>query len=48
MADKFDKTKRSDIMAKVKGENTTPELVVRKLLFSMGFRYRLHGKVFCF
>jgi DNA mismatch endonuclease (patch repair protein) len=44
MADKFDKTKRSDIMTKVKGEDTTPELVVRKLLFSMGFRYRLHRK----
>jgi DNA mismatch endonuclease (patch repair protein) len=44
MADKFDKTKRSEIMTKVKGENTTPELVVRKLLFSMGFRYRLHRK----
>jgi DNA mismatch endonuclease (patch repair protein) len=42
MADKFDKTKRSDIMARVKSKNTTPELIVRKLLFSMGYRYRLH------
>jgi DNA mismatch endonuclease (patch repair protein) len=44
MADKFDKAKRSNIMTKVKGENTTPELVVRKLLFGMGYRYRLHRK----
>lgn len=44
MADKFDKIKRSDIMAKVKGENTTPEIVIRKLLFSMGYRYRLYRK----
>jgi DNA mismatch endonuclease (patch repair protein) len=42
--DKFDKTKRSSIMTQVKSENTTPELVVRKLLFSMGYRYRLHRK----
>jgi DNA mismatch endonuclease (patch repair protein) len=31
-------------MTQVKGENTTPELIVRKLLFGMGFRYRLHKK----
>jgi DNA mismatch endonuclease (patch repair protein) len=31
-------------MTQVKSENTTPELVVRKLLFSMGYRYRLHRK----
>jgi DNA mismatch endonuclease (patch repair protein) len=44
MTDKFNTMKRSDIMSKVKSENTTPELIVRKLLFSMGFRYRLHKK----
>jgi len=42
MPDKFDKITRSNIMAKVKGKNTLPELTVRKLLFSMGYRYRLH------
>jgi len=42
MPEIFDKTKRSDIMAKVKGKNTMPELVIRKLLFKMGYRYRLH------
>jgi DNA mismatch endonuclease (patch repair protein) len=31
-------------MTQVKSENTTPELVVRKLLFSMGYRYRIHRK----
>lgn len=44
MVDKFDKIKRSDIMAKIKGENTKPEIVIRKLLFSMGYRYRLYRK----
>ena len=31
-------------MSRVGSKNTTPELVVRRLLFSMGFRYRLHDK----
>lgn len=29
-------------MASVKGRNTGPELVVRRLLHAAGFRYRLH------
>jgi DNA mismatch endonuclease (patch repair protein) len=29
-------------MAAVKSKNTTPELVVRRLVHGMGFRYRLH------
>jgi len=44
MPDKFDSKKRSEIMANVKGRNTKPEIIVRKLLFSMGYRYRLHCK----
>jgi DNA mismatch endonuclease (patch repair protein) len=44
MADKFDKETRSKIMAKVTGRNTKPEIAVRKLLWKMGFRYRLHDK----
>ena len=34
--------KRSKIMAAVKGKNTKPELTVRSLLHSMGYRYRVH------
>ena len=30
-------------MRAVKGKNTAPELVVRKLIFGLGYRYRLHG-----
>jgi len=44
MSDKFDKKKRSEIMAKVQGANTTPEIRVRKLLHSMGYRFRLHRR----
>ncbi|WP_347069646.1 very short patch repair endonuclease [Flavobacterium sp. WV_118_3] len=31
-------------MSRIKGKNTKPELLVRKYLFSEGFRYRLHDK----
>ena len=31
-------------MKRVKQRDTAPELAVRKLLFSKGYRYRLHGK----
>jgi DNA mismatch endonuclease (patch repair protein) len=31
-------------MSRVRSENTTPELAVRRLVFGMGYRYRLHDK----
>lgn len=42
--DRFSKEKRSEIMSKIRGKNTKPELIVRKLAFSLGYRYRLHGQ----
>lgn len=33
---------RSERMALVRSKNTKPEMVVRKLVHSMGYRYRLH------
>ena len=44
MADIFDKKKRSEIMSKISGKNTKPELIIRKALFAEGYRYRLHRK----
>ena len=44
MPDMFDQQKRSEIMAKVRSANTTPEIRVRKLLHSMGYRFRLHRR----
>lgn len=44
MADIFTKKKRSEIMSKIRAFNTRPELIVRKFLFSQGFRYRIHQK----
>jgi DNA mismatch endonuclease (patch repair protein) len=42
MADVFTAKKRSDIMSKIGGKDTAPELRVRRLLHAMGYRYRLH------
>jgi DNA mismatch endonuclease (patch repair protein) len=35
---------RSRIMRAVKGSDTGPEMLVRRLAFGMGYRYRLHRK----
>ena len=35
---------RSKNMAAIKSKNTKPEIAVRKLLHSMGYRFRLHRK----
>jgi DNA mismatch endonuclease (patch repair protein) len=44
MSDKFTSEERSRIMSRVKGQNTKPEKVIRSLLHSMGYRFRLHRK----
>jgi len=31
-------------MASIKGKNTKPELIIRKILWSNGLRYRIHDK----
>lgn len=42
MADIVTPEKRSEIMARILGKNTEPELIVRKLVHRMGYRYRVH------
>jgi DNA mismatch endonuclease (patch repair protein) len=44
MTDVYPPAKRSAVMRRVKGRNTTPELVVRRALTKLGARYRLHRK----
>ncbi len=44
MADIFDKKKRSQIMSRISGKNTKPEMIIRKSLFAKGFRYRKNDK----
>lgn len=36
--------KRSRMMEGIRGKNTKPELLIRKVLHARGFRYRLHGR----
>jgi DNA mismatch endonuclease (patch repair protein) len=42
MTDVYPPDKRSAVMRRVKGKDTTPEIAVRKALTRLGARYRLH------
>ena len=42
MADVFSKNKRSEVMSRIRSKDTSPELLVRRLVHGMGYRYRLH------
>jgi len=44
MIDRVSEERRSYIMSSVSSKDTAPELVVRKLLHSLGYRYRLHNR----
>lgn len=44
MTDKVNTEVRSAIMRAVKGKNTGPEVLFRKIIYKNGFRYRLHNK----
>lgn len=44
MADVHTPEQRSRNMAAIKGRNTVPEMVVRRLVHGMGYRYRLHRR----
>ncbi len=37
-------TVRSRMMSGIRGKNTRPELLIRKILFAAGFRFRLHRR----
>jgi DNA mismatch endonuclease (patch repair protein) len=44
VTDVYSAKKRSAVMRRVKGKDTTPELTVRRALTRLGARYRLHRK----
>lgn len=44
MADVLSPEQRSYCMSRIRGKDTKPEYVIRKGLFAMGFRYRLHER----
>ena len=44
MTDVLSKEQRKRCMSKIKSKDTKPEMLVRRFLFSHGFRFRLHRK----
>lgn len=42
MADRLTPEQRHFNMTQIRGKNTKPEIIVRKALHAMGFRFRLH------
>lgn len=42
MVDIFTPEQRSRNMAAIRSKNTSPEIAVRKLVYGLGFRFRLH------
>src|SRR3954452_1421546 len=44
MADTLSSAARSARMAKVRGRDSKPEMLVRRMVHAMGFRYRLHDR----
>jgi DNA mismatch endonuclease, patch repair protein len=42
MTDVFSDKKRSDVMSRIRSKDTSAELIVRRLVYGMGVRYRLH------
>ncbi|QDU33023.1 Very short patch repair protein [Poriferisphaera corsica] len=44
MTDRISPEHRSWNMSRIRSKNTKPELIVRSLLYKMGYRFRLHRK----
>lgn len=44
MADNRTPESRSALMSRIGGRNTAPEFIVRRLLHSLGYRFRLHRR----
>ncbi len=42
--DIWTKQKRSEVMSRIRGKNTKPEMILRSELFKRGFRFRVHRK----
>lgn len=44
MVDSLTPKERSEVMARVRSKDSRPELAVRKIVFALGYRYRLHAR----
>ncbi len=42
--DIWSKPERSEVMSRIRGKNTKPEMILRSQLFKQGFRFRVHQK----
>jgi len=42
MADRISAVQRSENMRRIRGADTKPEMIVRRMVHRMGYRYRLH------
>lgn len=42
--DKLSSERRSDNMSRIRSKDTTPEITLRRLVYSLGYRFRLHRK----
>lgn len=42
MTDKLSPERRSENMRNIRSKHTSPEMIVRRLVHGMGYRYRLH------
>jgi DNA mismatch endonuclease (patch repair protein) len=42
--DIWSKPERSEVMSRIRGKNTKPEMILRSQLFKKGFRFRVHKK----
>ena len=45
MVDIVSKSKRSEMMSGIRSKNTKPEMLVRKFIFSNGYRFRIHENI---
>ncbi|MCW1914703.1 very short patch repair endonuclease [Luteolibacter sp. GHJ8] len=43
MADIWSAAKRSEVMSRIRGGDTKPELLVRSMLHRLGYRFTIHG-----
>ena len=44
MTDTLTQAERSERMSRVRGKDTKPEMIIRRLVHGMGYRYRLHRR----
>lgn len=42
--DNIPQSERSEIMSRVRAKDTRPEMLVRRIVFAEGYRYRLHDR----